>query len=186
MSVECKKWSSPRSTFFWQCCLPFIITVLATNAAHAQISFLSKWGTFGSGDGQFNAPGLLLNLTSGPAVAAQPDGHVYVADTLNNRIQRFDRFGTHVETYNGSGNFNLATGVAVAPDRDVFDDFFVADTFNFRVRSIDTLGNVVASFGSVDDTVNNDIDGALALPAGLAVGIKGPVVVANTLVLCQT
>tara|TARA_B100000315_G_C14473003_1_gene539284 strand:+ start:945 stop:1088 length:144 start_codon:yes stop_codon:yes gene_type:complete len=42
--------------------------------------FITKWGTVGTGDGQFHDP-------RGVAVAS--DGSVYVADEANNRIQKF-------------------------------------------------------------------------------------------------
>ena len=42
--------------------------------------FVSKWGTEGAGDGQFDYP---------VAVAVASDGSVYVADSDNNRIQKF-------------------------------------------------------------------------------------------------
>lgn len=40
----------------------------------------SRWGSTGSGDGQFNDP---------EGVAADGSGNVYVADYINNRIQKF-------------------------------------------------------------------------------------------------
>ena len=42
--------------------------------------FISKWGTAGDNDGEFNYP-------RGVAVAS--DGSVYVADYSNNHIQKF-------------------------------------------------------------------------------------------------
>ena len=42
--------------------------------------FVSKRGTYGTGDGQFDWP---------QGVAVAPDGSVYVADTQNYRIQKF-------------------------------------------------------------------------------------------------
>ena len=42
--------------------------------------FLAKWGTEGSGDGQFKDP---------RGIAVDGSGNVYVADYSNNRIQKF-------------------------------------------------------------------------------------------------
>ena len=42
--------------------------------------FVTKWGSFGSDDGQFKEPG---------AVAVDGGGNVYVLDVNNDRIQKF-------------------------------------------------------------------------------------------------
>ncbi|MDQ3718626.1 MAG: 6-bladed beta-propeller, partial [Thermoproteota archaeon] len=43
-------------------------------------NFITKWGSIGSGDGQFNSP---------VGVAVGADGRVYVTDVGNARIQVF-------------------------------------------------------------------------------------------------
>jgi DNA-binding beta-propeller fold protein YncE len=43
--------------------------------------FLGKWGSKGTGDGEFDRPG---------GIAVNADRRVYVADTWNARIQYFD------------------------------------------------------------------------------------------------
>ena len=43
-------------------------------------TFLTKWGSMGSGDGQFSSP---------ERVAVDGSGSVFVADTNNHRIQKF-------------------------------------------------------------------------------------------------
>lgn len=48
-------------------------------------TLLAQWGTFGSGDGQFNDP---------RGVAVDADGNVYVVDSVNQRIQKFGYVST--------------------------------------------------------------------------------------------
>ena len=59
---------------------PAAKVVVATPAAGSSAVLLTKWGTSGTGDGQFYWPW---------GVAVAPDGSVYVADTFNHRIQKF-------------------------------------------------------------------------------------------------
>ena len=64
-------------------------------------TFITKFGTFGSGDGQFILPfGVAVNPSK---------GNVYVAD-VNNRIQVFDSSGDFITKFgtlgNGDGQFN--------------------------------------------------------------------------------
>ena len=54
--------------------------------------FISKWGTSGSGDGEFSYP---WGITVGP------DGRIYVADWRNDRVQRFTHEGEFVELVQG-------------------------------------------------------------------------------------
>ena len=42
--------------------------------------FVSRWGTKGTGDGQFDFP---------DGITEAPDGSVYVVDSGNDRIQKF-------------------------------------------------------------------------------------------------
>ena len=56
--------------------------------------FVRKWGSKGTGDGQFN----LVH-----DVAVDQQGRVYVADRLNERIQIFDGDGKYLSQWNGIG-----------------------------------------------------------------------------------
>ena len=57
-------------------------------------NYQNQWGSPGPGDGQFNVP-------SGVAVDAS--GHVYVADSGNDRIQVFDSSGNYQYQWGSSG-----------------------------------------------------------------------------------
>src|SRR5436190_19049711 len=86
-----------------------IALVLAVaGAAHAETyEFVSKWGTLGSGNGQFN---------TNYGVTVSSAGSVYVADSLNNRIQRFSTTGTFLNTWGpllSGANGSLNTPFAV-------------------------------------------------------------------------
>ena len=103
-------------------------------------NFLSKFGTGGSGDGQFQIP-------SGVDVDAS--GNIYVADTGNDRIQVF----------NSDGIFQRAFGTDSSPGDvavDLESNIYVAES-NGSVQIFDSLGNSIENI-AVSDFSNNGID----------------------------
>lgn len=68
-------------------------------------TFLFQWGTLGSGNGQFHIP---------HGIDLDGDGHVYVADRENNRIQKFDPKGRFLAVWQNQGTDQLHS---VAIDR---------------------------------------------------------------------
>ncbi|WP_368423341.1 Ig-like domain-containing protein, partial [Nitrosopumilus sp.] len=73
---------------------------------------------------------------------------IYVADTNNNRIQKFDSSGTYVSQFgrsgSGDGQFRVPQGIFV----DNYNRILVSDTGNHRIQQFDISGNFVLSFGS--------------------------------------
>src|SRR5207249_9828560 len=87
-------------------------------------TFLTTWGSGGSGPGQFGGP---------VGVAVDGSGNVFVADEFNDRIQKFDNGGTFLTTWGsgGSGPGQFDVPVGVAGDRG--GNVFVTDEFNDRI-----------------------------------------------------
>jgi tripartite motif-containing protein 71 len=67
-------------------------------------------------------------------VATDGSGNVYVADSSNDRIQKFDASGAFLTTWgslgSGNGQFNFPLGVAT----DGSGNVYVADSGNNRIQ----------------------------------------------------
>jgi len=93
---------------------------------------VAVWGSWGTGEGQFHWPS---------GIATDADGNVYVVDTYNNRIQKFDSSGTFISTWgssgSGEGEFYHPCGIAT----DASDNVYVVDTYSYRIQKFDSLVN---------------------------------------------
>jgi DNA-binding beta-propeller fold protein YncE len=118
-------------------------------------------------------PGTLAKPTN---VAVDPDGNVYVSDTINNRIQIFDADGKFISMFgkagDGVGYFARPKGVAVDADGHIW----VADAAQNRIQIFDRDGHVLAYFG-----VPGANPGQFGLPAGLVIDKNNRVVVTEQL-----
>ncbi len=128
--------------------------------------FDRKWGSSGSGDGQFSSPA---------GMAANPLGAVAVVDTGNNRVQRFDTIGTFVSKWGSSGSnagqFNSPAGAAM----DWGGFLFTADTSNHRIQKFTLTGTHTLSAGS-----SGAGNGQFSSPGGVATDPAGNFYVADT------
>ena len=136
-------------------------------------NLLESWGNR-TPDGQIPpAPGT-FNEPWGVAVDAQ--GNVFVADTWNHRVQKFDADGEFILKWGSSGLSSEGPdrlwgprGIAVNPEGRVY----LTDTGNKRVVVFESDGKFLFEFGT-------EGEGRLDEPVGIAVGPDGRIYVADT------
>jgi sugar lactone lactonase YvrE len=124
-------------------------------------AFVTAWGGSGSGDGQLFIP---------YDVAVDSAGSVFVADTYNHRIQKFDADGTFLLKWGSEG---YANGQFIYPsgiDADGSGNVWVADTNRHRIAKFDGSGNYLATYGL----------GQLTFPDDVVVAPNGDFYVADT------
>ena len=130
---------------------------------------LRTLGSPGTGAGQFRTP---------TGVAVDAGGNVFVADELNNRVQRYDAaagtWATLGTLGTGNGQFSSPRGVAVDPSG-TGQAVVVADTINNRAQVLTNALAYSSQFGSVGTG-----NGQFRLPHGVAVDGAGLRYVADT------
>jgi sugar lactone lactonase YvrE len=135
-------------------------------------TFLTAWGEAGSGEGQFN---FLRDDGFGTgAVAFGGDGSIYVADTSNFRIQKFDADRRFVAAWGGqgSGEGQFTDPVAIAVGRD--GRVYVGDDLRNDIQVFDAGGTFLFAFGS-----SGAANGRLNFPGRLSIAPDGDVWVAD-------
>src|SRR4051794_2878463 len=158
-------WQPPVKRLALVTSAALLVLLLAAGAAVAAYEFQTAWGTAGAGAGQLNNPGL---------IAVGPDGSVYIADTGNQRVQKFTSDGAFLATIGsagaGQGQFNSPNSVAVGPD----GTLYVADSGNHRVQRFDANGGFISTWGSLGAGA-----GQFGGMAGIATAPDGSVFVAD-------
>jgi uncharacterized protein (TIGR03663 family) len=121
--------------------------------AYREVSSVATWGGPGALEGQFSFP---------KGLAIDSERNIYVADSQNHRIQKFDSDGEFITAWGSfgtePGQFSEPWGIAVDDDENVY----VADTWNHRIQKFTAEGEFVTYWGAHQNT-----EGQLLEPQGL-------------------
>ncbi len=163
-------------------CYHYVVTVVTPNGESPESEevmvipspyLLAKvFGSPGVDDGEFSSP---------TAIALDNDGHIYVADTDNHSIQKFDKDGTFLarwgsEPSSEEGAFYYPRGLATDSDGNVY----VADSGNNRVQKFDPDGNVLRAWGNFGFAWRGADMGMFDVPWGVATDKEGNLYVSDT------
>ena len=95
------------------------------------MTYVSHFGTKGTGDGQFESP---------RAITINSTDYIYVVDSGHNRIQIFDPSGKFLSQFGtkgtGDGQFSTPQGIAINSTGYVY----VTDRNNGRIQVFDSMG----------------------------------------------
>lgn len=142
-----------------------IIVISAVQTASARYVFDHMWGKLGSGDGEFDGP---------QGISVDNLGNVYVADSSNDRIQKFSKSGTFIRAWgahgSGEGQFNAPVDIAA----DNSGNVYVTDFANHRIQKFGSAGNFIREWGT-DGSGNGQFQNI----AGVAVDRSGNVYVSD-------
>ncbi len=143
-------------------------TTTGSRSSTSTGTYITQWGGAGSGNGQFTLP---------QGIATDSSNDVYVADTGNNRIQKFSATGGFITAWGsagtGNGQFTSPSGVAV----DSSGNVYVADAGNNRIQKFDSSGAFITKWGSAG-TGNGQFGVTTTLD--VATGSHDNVIVADT------
>jgi NHL repeat len=163
---------TPNDTYFFRACGqdlgegPICGSILSfTTLAGRRYDFDLKWGAPGTTDGRFSLP---------EGVATDRFSNVYVADTGNDRIQRFGPTGRFLGKWGsrggGDGQFRSPRDVAA----DAVGNVYVADTGNHRVQKFNSSGSFITKWGT-----QGSGNLQFQAPVGIAIDSDGLVYVAD-------
>jgi len=138
--------------------------ILVFDQKNGQILF--RFGHNGKGNGEFHYP---------THIFIAHDKRIYVTDSLNFRIQIFNRDGNFISAFgrfgDALGDFSKPKGIAVDSDGNIY----VADSQFDNVQIFDQSGKLLLVFGGSGSQL-----GRMSLPAGIFIDRNDSVYVADS------
>jgi len=128
--------------------------------------FLASFGLKGKREGELDWP---------RGIHFDPEGSLWVVDSHNHRVQRFDPEGRFLLSFGGSGDDNEGRGKFNRPSDLAIDSegcLYVTDTLHSCVQKFDPRGRFLAKVGSPGSGV-----GELWWPRGIAIDGEGRIFV---------
>jgi outer membrane protein assembly factor BamB len=129
-------------------------------------NLVENWGELGTGPGQFQFHTMEVFVFG--AVDFDADGNIYVFDSINNRVQKFDSDRNFITEWgsegSGNGQFDRPVGLVDAVNELVY----VLDYRNNRVQVFDLEGNFQDRWGGPGSR-----DGQFTGPVGADVDAEG-------------
>ncbi len=168
-------------------------SVIKVDSQTGVMTRVAGTGTSGYDSGEDGGPATSARLNTPTGVWVDASGLIYIADRNNNRIRRVDLAGiiTTVAgngTYGFSGDTGPATSAKLRYPTGVYGDtavnLYIADTYNHRVRKVDTSGviDTVAGNGTADFSGDGGpaTSAELKKPRGVFVDSTNNIYIADT------
>ncbi|MGH7259774.1 MAG: 6-bladed beta-propeller [Nitrospiraceae bacterium] len=148
---------------------PESVEVMAVPSPYLVVQVI---GQEGMEDGEFKSP---------TGIALDKDGHLYVADTDNHSIQKFDKDGKFLARWGGEpssqeGQYYYPRGLAIGPNGEVY----IADSGNNRIQKLDADGNPMKAWGKFGFAWRGADIGKFDVPWGVATDQEGNLYVSDT------
>ncbi len=133
-------------------------------------AYVTSWGSYGTGNTNFNYPRGIAVYETSPGI-----GFVYVADSDNHKIKKFDLDGNYVTSWGGYGTGNGKTSYPQDVEVDSSGNVYASDYDNARVTKFTSTGTYVFKFGS-----SGSSNGQFNVPYDIALDSVGNIYVADS------